>query len=225
MNAAYSAAAPANAPNARISRLIQTCAARARRETRTAAAPGERCSPRAPAARRAARPRVVARAAPAAGRSAPAQQELDDERAHRQLRQHQHEHQRQVRVRRPHLVKVGRQHVARQRPLASCTPSSARVMPGRRRARQEALACASSSDCARVDDADRDRLVRTRLHAGGRLARRQPIAAHVALAHDAALLAELRHLVRAGEHAVLAADALVVQVPDDAGRPDPSRRR
>src|SRR6185295_18231666 len=69
-----------------------------------------------------------------------------------------------------------------------------------------------------VDDLDRDRLVRARLHAGGRLAGRQAIAAHVALAHDAALAVELRHLVRAGEHAVLAADALVVQVAHDAGR-------
>src|SRR6185436_1781934 len=67
-------------------------------------------------------------------------------------------------------------------------------------------------------DLDRDRRVGTRLHAGGRLTRREPVGAHVALAHDAALAVELRHLVRAGEDAVLAADALVIEVADDAGR-------
>ena len=48
------------------------------------------------------------------GRRAAEQQELDHERADRQLGQHQHDHQRQVRVPGAHLVEVGRQQVARE---------------------------------------------------------------------------------------------------------------
>ena len=56
-----------------------------------------------------------------------------------------------------------------------------------------------------------------RLHAGGGLALGEPALAHVALAHDAEALVELRHVVRALQDAVAAADALVVEVAHDAG--------
>ena len=54
-----------------------------------------------------------ARADPSCGKRRP-QQELDRERADRQLRQHQHDHQRQVRVPGAHLVEVRGQEVARE---------------------------------------------------------------------------------------------------------------
>ena len=72
-------------------------------------------------------------------------------------------------------------------------------------------------DLRSIDDADADRLVRAGLDAGRRLARREPVAAHVALADDALARVKLRHVVRAGERAVLAAEALVVEVLDDPG--------
>ena len=70
---------------------------------------------------------------------------------------------------------------------------------------------------AAIDDRDADGLVGTGLDAGGRLAVLQAVAAHVALAHDAALLVVLGRVVGAHQDAVLAADALVIEVLDDAG--------
>ena len=83
---------------------------------------------------------------------------------------------------------------------------------GRRRA------CAASSALRLVDDADaRSPRSGSACTQAGASPAGQPVAAHVALAHDAALVLYLRHVVRAGERAVLAADALVVEVADDAG--------
>ena len=116
-----------------------------------------------------------------------------------------------------HLVEVRGQEVAREGALRDVF--GRRDGDRRRRRARQVIPRLRFLERARlVDDLDRDRRVGARLHAGGRLARRQPVGAHVALAHDAALAVELRHLVRAGEHAVLAADALVVEVADDAGR-------
>ena len=55
------------------------------------------------------------------------------------------------------------------------------------------------------------------LHAGGGLAGPEPLVAHVALPHDAEPLVVFRHIVGALQNAVLAADALVIEVADDAG--------
>src|SRR5690606_30946622 len=72
-------------------------------------------------------------------------------------------------------------------------------------------------EVALARDPDRDRAVRAAPDARGLLADRGPIGAHVALAHDAEAGVEPRHFVRAGEGAVAAADAAVVEVADDAG--------
>ena len=69
-----------------------------------------------------------------------------------------------------------------------------------------------------VDDGDADGLAGAGLDAGRGFAGGQAIAAHVALAHDSQRRIVLRHFVRAFEHAILAADALIIEVPDDAGR-------
>ena len=53
-------------------------------------------------------------------------------------------------------------------------------------------------------------------HAGALYLDRQAVAAHVALADDAPLDVELGHVVGAGEGAVLAADALIVEVLDES---------
>src|SRR5262245_51954754 len=121
-----------------------------------------------------------------------------------------------MRVARAHLVEVGRQQVARERALGDVFGRRAGDR-GRRRAGKEVAGLRLLERARLVDDLDRDRLVGARLYAGGRFTRRQSVAAHVALADDAALAVELRHLVRTGEHAVLAADALIVEVADDAG--------
>ena len=59
--------------------------------------------------------------------------------------------------------------------------------------------------------------MRAGLDARRRLARREPVAAHVALADDPLARVELGDIVRTGERAILAADALVVEVLDDPG--------
>src|SRR2546425_5017513 len=64
---------------------------------------------------------------------------------------------------------------------------------------------------------DADRLIRTRLHARRCFTGVQTIAAHVALAHDAARRRIFRHFIWARENAVLAADALIVQVTNNPG--------
>ena len=59
--------------------------------------------------------------------------------------------------------------------------------------------------------------MRAGLDARRGLAGREPVAAHVALADDALARVKLGDVVRAGERAVLAAEALVVEVLDDPG--------
>ena len=68
-----------------------------------------------------------------------------------------------------------------------------------------------------VDERHGDGALRTALDARRRLADRQAVAAQVALADDAEVLVERRHLVGTRERAVAAADAGVVEVADDAG--------
>ncbi len=58
--------------------------------------------------------------------------------------------------------------------------------------------------------------MRAGLDASWSLARGQPVAAHVALANDALTRVELGRIVRAGQRAILAAEALVVEVPDNS---------
>src|SRR6185436_16486502 len=88
---------------------------------------------------------------------------------------------------------------------------------GRGRPGQEGVGLAGLDGVHLVDHLDGDGLVGAALHAGGGLAHRQPVAAHVALADDPLLGAVLGGVVRAHQGAVLAADALVVEVADDAG--------
>ena len=68
-----------------------------------------------------------------------------------------------------------------------------------------------------VDDVDRDRRGGAPLDARRRLTVGQAVGAHVALADDAEPAIEDRDLVGTREGAVAAADALVVEVADDAG--------
>src|SRR5205807_920474 len=63
-----------------------------------------------------------------------------------------------------------------------------------------------------VDDADANGAVGARLRAGRRLTLGESAVAHIALADDAALAVVAGHLVGAGERAVRAPDALVVEV-------------
>src|SRR5262249_9937148 len=68
-----------------------------------------------------------------------------------------------------------------------------------------------------IDRANRDGAIGTRLDARRRLGARETGRAEIALAHDAAGGVVLGRLVRAGERAVLAADAGIRQIPHDAG--------
>ena len=88
---------------------------------------------------------------------------------------------------------------------------------GRWRAGEKGVALRGVDSGRLIDDADRDGLVGTGLHAGRRFAFDQAIGAHVAFAHDALFGAVLRRFIGAGENAVLAADALVVEVVHNAG--------
>ena len=145
------------------------------------------------------------------------QQLVEAEGSHRQLGQHQHDDQRQVLAPRANRVEIRRQHVAGEhvrRLVTRCRHGDA----GRRHAGQEGVALRVFDGRRLVDDANGDGLVGACLRAGRGLPIRQPPGAHVALAHDAEPGAVLRHLVRAGENAVPAADALVVQVMHDTGQ-------
>ncbi len=140
---------------------------------------------------------------------------LDEKGPRRHLRQNQHEDQRQMAMLRGDRPVVGRQEVGRQFLLR---------LVGRRRLGVARLGRPGEEEVGRglgrrrflVHDRNPNGLVGTGLHAGRRLAHRQTAAAHVALPHDPHFLAVARHVVGTLQHAILAANALVVEVPDDA---------
>jgi hypothetical protein len=66
-----------------------------------------------------------------------------------------------------------------------------------------------------IDEPDGDRFVRTGLHARGRFPDGQSIRAHVTFPHDPESMRILRHIIGTLHRAVLAAYALVIQVPHD----------
>lgn len=68
-----------------------------------------------------------------------------------------------------------------------------------------------------VDDFDADGFVRAGLGADGRFTHGEAACAHVAFADNAFARGILGHVVRAFEHAILAADALVIEMMNDPG--------
>ena len=68
-----------------------------------------------------------------------------------------------------------------------------------------------------VDDRDANRGVRTGLNASRGFTSGEAICAQIAFTDDAEARGILRHFVGALEDAILAADALIIEVPDDAG--------
>ena len=68
------------------------------------------------------------------------------------------------------------------------------------------------------NDRNADGLVRTGLHARGSFTRGKSLAAHVAFADDASGVGILRHIVGAHQDAILATDALVIEVEDNSGQ-------
>lgn len=81
--------------------------------------------------------------------------------------------------------------------------------------RKELAEFAVFEDLLHVDDANGDGLMRTGLDARRGFADFESARAHVALADDAFLRVILRNIVRTGQCAVLAADALVVKMLHD----------
>ena len=69
-----------------------------------------------------------------------------------------------------------------------------------------------------VDDRDADRFMGTRLFARGCFANRQALMTHVAFSNNTFRLAVNRNFVRTHQSTILASDAPVIQVTDDAGR-------
>ena len=61
------------------------------------------------------------------------------------------------------------------------------------------------------------RLIGARLHASRRFSGSESPGAHVTLPHDAARFRIFRHIIWALQNAILAADALVIEVTDDPG--------
>ena len=111
---------------------------------------------------------------------------------------------------------IDRQHVARKRPrrlVGGRWQSEMRIGSGR----QERIGFRIFYHLPDIDQPDRDRLMRTTLDAGGGFADRQPVRAHVALADDPQPVAELRHLVRTRQDAILAPETGVGIVPDNPG--------
>src|SRR5688572_9635861 len=66
-----------------------------------------------------------------------------------------------------------------------------------------------------MHEGDANGFVGTGLGAGGRFTHHQSLEAHVALPHDAARGRIFRDVVRTLEYAVLATDALVVEMPNN----------
>ena len=115
-----------------------------------------------------------------------------------------------------HRVIVDRQQVPREDSLCPVRRSGERDVRIRS-GRQKDVRFGVLDNLLDIDDADRDRLVRTSLDAGRSLTHSQPVRAHVALPDDAFCTVIFRHVVRAGQRAILTAEALIVQVPHDAG--------
>ena len=59
--------------------------------------------------------------------------------------------------------------------------------------------------------------MRTRLHAGRSLTHGEPLRTHIALPHDAFASVVFRHVIRTGQRAVLAPEALIVEMLHDPG--------
>ena len=72
-------------------------------------------------------------------------------------------------------------------------------------------------DYLAIDNGDADGCVRAGLNTGGRFTDCEPIGAHVAFADDTEPLRIMRHFVGTFEHAVLATDALVIEMPNNSG--------
>ena len=104
-----------------------------------------------------------------------------------------------------------------QRLAARDEPRRRQREPRIGRLRQKRFASRSLANVVDLHQLDANRLVRAGLHAGRGFAVVQPLAAHVALADDALGRVVLGHVVGAHQRAVLAADALIVEVPHDAG--------
>ena len=68
-----------------------------------------------------------------------------------------------------------------------------------------------------IDNGDANGSAWAGLNTGGCFTDRQSIGAHVALAHDAKPIGVMRHFVGAFKNAILATDALVIEMPDNSG--------
>jgi len=77
--------------------------------------------------------------------------------------------------------------------------------------------CTVALDVGAGDELDGDRATRTSLDAGWSFAGSEASMAHVAFADDAALRGIFRNVVGTFENTILAADALIIEMTDDAG--------
>ena len=130
----------------------------------------------------------------------------------RELREHEHDRQRPMRVIQAHRCGIGRAGVCGHCFRRAIARGWLRVATCKR-PRQEAR-CRAHVFLSH--DLDADRFIRASLHASGCLARCESALAHIALPHDALFCGILRHVVGAFQHAVLAADALVIEMSHDA---------
>ncbi len=141
-------------------------------------------------------------------------EQVEQEAADGELREHQHDDERTVSVLGLDTVMVRGPGVMRHRPARSIPRRRAGVL--RSGSTVEKIArIGTKAHLVDVHHANADRLVRTRLDAGRGLAGSDPVRTHVALADDPLAGVEPGGVVRTGQRAVLAADALVVEVPDD----------
>ncbi len=128
-----------------------------------------------------------------------------------------HHDQRPMRMGGIHAEVVGREEIPRKC-AASLVGRRGQRDLGVRRSRKKDGGLGVGGDLVAVDDGDRDRLMGTRLDARGGFAHSQSRRTHIALPHDPFAGMVLGHVVRAGHRAVLAPEALVVEMLDDAGR-------
>src|SRR4051812_43804565 len=118
----------------------------------------------------------------------------------------------------PRFAAIAWQAVARNFSSGNVLGCRLRVT-GRKEARQQSRLGigAALADHLPGNELDRNRAAGTGLRARRRFADREPAMAHITLANDAARRGIPGHIVRAFQDAVLATNALVIEVPDDAG--------
>ena len=122
-----------------------------------------------------------------------------------------------MRVFRLDLIPIAGSHIGREGLAGAVLGGGQRIIWIGRTGQEAISFLPLVGDLLFVDEGNGDRFVRTCLHTRRRFPDSESVRAHVALSNDASFLGILRHVVWAFPSAILATDALVIEVANDAG--------